>query len=554
LNESLKDEILSDTVVKVPDIGDVDEVEVIEVSVAVGDHIEAEQTLIVLESDKASMEIPAPQAGIVKAINVVAGDKVAEGSVIMTLDTAAGQQADIEEKTLDAQPDVVEAAPESDEKAVDEESASSVSLEVIKVPDLGGASGVEVIEVSIAVGDQINQDDTLVVLETDKASMEIPSTVSGLVTSVLVKLGDKLDEGAAIAELEVVDQSTMTQSAAPDAQVADSQGLDIKNDQASAQQLPVKQPVNVSLPASKAGGEVYAGPAVRLMARELGVDLTQVPATGPKGRILKEDVQNYVKAALQQGGAEGQTQGGGIPVVPEIDFSVFGDIEEKPLSRIQKLTAAAMQRSWLNVPHVTQFDDADITDLEEFRAQNKDKAGKRDLKLTPLPFLLKACAVALREHPHFNVSLSASGESLIYKNYCHIGVAMNTPAGLMVPVVRDVDKKGIWELAEELTALGVKGQQGNLTKQDLEGGCFTVSSLGAIGGTGFTPIVNTPEVAILGVSKTQVQPVYINEEFVPRKMLPLTLSYDHRAINGVDAGQFMTCLARLMADIRRLVM
>jgi len=428
-----------------------------------------------------------------------------------------------------------------------------LSNTVVKVPDIGDVDAVEVIEVSVAVGDHIEAEQTLIVLESDKASMEIPSPASGLVTSVLVQLGDKLNEGAAIAELEVVAQST-TESAEPGAQVADYQGSEIKSDQASAQQLPVKKPVNVSLPASKTGGEVYAGPAVRLMARELGVDLTQVSATGPKGRILKEDVQNYVKGAFQQGGVQGESQGRGIPVVPEIDFAVFGGVEEKPLSRIQKLTAAAMQRSWLNVPHVTQFDDADITDLEEFRVQNKDKAIKRDLKLTPLPFLLKACAVALREHPHFNVSLSASGGSLIYKNYCHIGVAMNTPVGLMVPVVRDVDKKGIWELAEELTKLGVKGQQGKLTKADLEGGCFTISSLGAIGGKGFTPIVNTPEVAILGVSKMQVQPVYIDEEFVPRKMLPLTLSYDHRAINGVDAGQFMTCLTRLMADIRRLVM
>jgi len=552
LNESLKDKILGDTVVKVPDIGGDDEVEVIEVNVAVGDHIEAEQTLIVLESDKASMEVPAPQAGIVKVINIAVGDKVAEGSVIMTLDADAGQETEIEEKALEAQPEVVDVTPKNSEKSVVEESTSSVSLEVIKVPDLGGASGVEVIEVSIAVGDKIEQDDTLVVLETDKASMEIPSPVSGVVKSVLIKLGDKLDEGAAIAELKVVGQSATTPNAAP---VVDTPGSEVKSDQISTQPLPEKPPVNVTLPTSKTGGEVYAGPAVRLMARELGVDLTQVSATGPKGRIVKEDVQNHVKAALEQCSlAQGQAQGGGIPAVPDVDFSVFGGIEEKPLSRIQKLTSAAMQRSWLNVPHVTQFDDADITDLEEFRAQNKDKAAKRELKLSPLPFLLKACAVALREHPHFNVSLSALGESLIYKHYCHIGVAMNTPVGLVVPVVRDVDKKGIWELAEELTALGVKGQQGKLTKKDLEGGCFTISSLGAIGGTGFTPIVNTPEVAILGVSKMQVQPVYVDEEFVPRKMLPLTLSYDHRAINGVDAGQFMTCLTRLMADIRRLVM
>lgn len=310
--------------------------------------------------------------------------------------------------------------------------------------------------------------------------------------------------------------------------------------------MPIAQPV------TQTGGEVYAGPAVRLMARELGVDLVNVPATGPKGRILKEDVQSYVKGMLSQGVQEGA--GSAIPSIPEIDFSAFGEVEEQPLSRIQKLTAAAMQRSWLNVPHVAHFDEADISDLEEFRAQNKEKAQKRDLKLTFLPFLLKACAVALREHPQFNTSLSASGESLIYKKYCHIGIAMDTPAGLMVPVIRDVDQKGIWDLAEEMTELGIKGKEGKLTKNDLEGGCFTISSLGAIGGTGFTPIVNTPEVAILGVSKTQVKPVYIDEEFVPRKMLPLTMSYDHRAVNGVDAGKFMTCLTRLLADIRRLVM
>ena len=409
------------------------------------------------------------------------------------------------------------------------------------------------IEVNIAVGDQVNKEDTLIVLESDKASMEIPSSVSGTVKSLQVKVGDKLDEGAVIAELELKLEAggqPKTSASRVDAPVSSA------TDKAAIPQAPEKPPAPVTLPVSKTGGEVYAGPAVRLMARELGVDLTLVSASGPKGRIVKEDVQAYVKNALTQGdGAQGDgAQTSAIPAVPEIDFSAFGEIEEQPLTRIQKLTAAAMQRSWLNVPHVTQFDDADITDLEEFRAQNKSKAQQRELKLTPLPFLLKACAVALREHPRFNVSLATSGETLIFKKYCHIGIAMDTPVGLMVPVVRDVDKKGIWELAEELTELGLKGQEGKLSKADLEGGCFTISSLGAIGGTGFTPIVNTPEVGILGVSKTQVKPVYIEEEFVPRKMLPLTLSYDHRAINGVDAGQFMTCLTRLLADIRRLAM
>lgn len=532
---------MSETIVKVPDLGGADNVEVIEVSVSVGDEVEAEQTLIVLESDKASMEIPATQAGVVKAISVKTGDKVSEGSAIMTLDVATEQVIDdqqpVEEESV-VEATIEEAAPSL------AESHDAISVEKVTVPDLGGASGVEVIEINVAVGDTVAEDDTLLVLESDKASMEIPAPFAGRIKSISIKVGDKVDEGAPIAELEVVEQITETSSEQPQS-----------NQKPAGQpkeESPQQKEALSAMPASQTGGEVYAGPAVRLMARELGVDLANVSATGPKGRILKEDVQDYVKGMLNQG-AQG-VAGSAIPSVPEIDFSAFGEIEEQPLSRIQKLTAAAMQRSWLNVPHVAHFDEADISDLEEFRAQNKEKAQKRDLKLTFLPFLLKACAVALREHPQFNTSLSASGESLIYKKYCHIGIAMDTPAGLMVPVIRDVDQKGIWDLAEEMTELGIKGKEGKLTKNDLEGGCFTISSLGAIGGTGFTPIVNTPEVAILGVSKTQVKPVYIDEEFVPRKMLPLTMSYDHRAVNGVDAGKFMTCLTRLLADIRRLVM
>lgn len=545
---------MSELVISVPDIGDVDEVEVIEVSVAVGDKVEADDTLIVLESDKASMEIPSPQTGVVTSLLVTAGQRVSKGAAILALEIEAAEPEAMLEAEQPGENSPLE-QPSQDVSPVEsvsvESSPQEFRLKTINVPDLGGEGAVEVIEVNVTEGDRVVLDDTLIVLESDKASMEIPSPESGTVNKVLVKIGDKIDEGSAIVELEVSaatnDVSKPETAAAVELEVASEATPTVSEDN----KPPERPKIATKLPVSKTGGEVYAGPAVRLMARELGVDLTQVSATGPKGRILKEDVQSYVKAALDKGT---QAQGAGIPAVPEIDFSRFGDVEEKPLSRIQKLTAAAMQRSWLNVPHVTQFDDADITDLEEFRAQNKEKATKRDLKLTPLPFLLKACAVALREHPQFNASLSASGESLIYKNYCYIGVAMATPAGLMVPVVRDVDKKGIWELAEELTELGVKGQQGKLGKADLEGGCFTISSLGAIGGTGFTPIVNTPEVGILGVSKTQIKPVYIEEEFVPRKMLPLTLSYDHRAINGVDAGQFMTCLTRLLADIRRLVM
>jgi pyruvate dehydrogenase E2 component (dihydrolipoamide acetyltransferase) len=542
---------LSELVINVPDIGDVDEVEVIEVSVAVGDRVEENDTLIVLESDKASMEIPSSQAGVVTSLLVSIGQKVSEGVAIVALEIEAAEPEEI----IEAEPPVEASSVEQSSEEVSrveivstDSSPQEFRLKTINVPDLGGEGAVEVIEVSVVVGDQVAVDDTLIVLESDKASMEIPSPDSGTVKAVLVTLGDKVDKGIAIIELEVSASASQRESVVETERTVEEKE---KPKAPEAKKSSERHNTVATLPVSTTGGEVYAGPAVRLMARELGVDLTQVTASGPKGRILKEDVQNYVKAAFEEG-IQGQSTG--IPVIPDIDFSRFGDIEEKPLSRIQKLTAAAMQRSWLNVPHVTQFDDADVTDLEEFRAQNKEKATKRNLKLTPLPFLLKACAVALREHPNFNVSLTASRESLIFKNYCHIGVAMNTPAGLMVPVIRDVDKKGIWELAKELTELGVKGQQGKLGKADLEGGCFTISSLGAIGGTGFTPIVNTPEVGILGVSKTQIKPVYIEDEFVPRKMLPLTLSYDHRAVNGVDAGQFMTCLTCLLADIRRLLM
>jgi pyruvate dehydrogenase E2 component (dihydrolipoamide acetyltransferase) len=539
---------VTETVIKVPDIGGAENVEVIEVNVSEGDRVETEQTLIVLESDKASMEVPAPAAGVVKSVSVATGDRVSEGSAIVTLDVADSVDSEAAPEQPEPEPEATVQENQGGQEAIEDtapvnKAETVTSTQKVSVPDLGGASEVEVIEVSVSVGDRVAQDDTLVVLESDKASMEVPCPFAGEIKSLSLKVGDKVNEGSEIAVLEVVSQESAEEEAETPEAVKT-----VPSPQEAARRSESQPSASV---ASQTSGEVYAGPAVRLMARELGVDLSQVTATGPRGRILKEDVQAYVKKALTQGGG---AAGAGIPPVPDIDFAAFGEIEAQPLSRIQKLTAAAMQRSWLNVPHVAHFDEADITDLEEFRAQNKEKAKARELKLTFLPFLLKACAVALREHPQFNVSLSADGDTLIHKKYCHIGIAMDTPAGLMVPVIRDVDKKGIWELAEEMTALGEKGKTGKLSKADLTGGCFTISSLGAIGGTAFTPIVNLPEVAILGVSKTQVKPVFIEDAFVPRKMLPITLSYDHRAVNGVDAGQFMTCLTRLLADIRRLVM
>ena len=417
------------------------------------------------------------------------------------------------------------------------------------MPDIGDANDVEVIEVNVAVGDDIAEDDELIVLESDKASMEVPSPHAGKVTALHVKVGDKVSEGSLILDVEVQGAEPVA-SAAPAAEPAASQSTPAPAPQ------PTPEPVPATVPAYRSGEVVYAGPAVRMLARDLGVELHKVPPTGPKGRILKEDVEVYVKNLMQKAQSGELSAGGGaaIPAIPEIDFSQFGEVETVEMSRVQKLTAANMHRNWLNVPHVTHFDEADITELEAFRKERRDMAKERNVKLTFLPFLLKACAACLKKYPQFNVSLAPSGEALIQKKYIHIGIAMDTPIGLMVPVIRDVDKKGVWDLAAEITEMGIKAQDKKLRKDDLQGACFTISSLGAIGGMGFTPIVNAPEVAILGVSKTQIKPVYKDDEFVPRSMLPITMSYDHRAINGVDAGNFMTFLTLVLADIRKLIM
>lgn len=525
--------------VQVPDIGDSEDVEVIEIAVKEGDEVEKDDTLIVLESDKASMEIPSPQAGAVKSIGVSLGDKVSQGSLILVLGSTGGA---VEEAAAPVDSITSTPSPTSAPANAPQPAAETVTL---KVPDIGDSDTVEVIEIPVAVGDTVALDDTLVVLESDKASMEVPSTHAGVIKAVLLEVGQQVKQDTPMVVL------------APEGAFASPAGAKAKPAETSpvAPTAPaVSETVQAPPAAPKKSGElVYAGPAVRMLARELGVDLSLVEASGPRGRVLKEDVQNFVKRALAEKSSPAAT-GSAIPEIPAVDFSQFGKVETVPMSRVQKLTATAMHRSWLNVPHVTHFDEADVTDLEEFRAMKKAQAQERGLKLTPLPFLLKACAAALKKFPQFNVSLAPSGEELIQKHYCHIGIAMDTPAGLMVPVLRDVDKKGVWELAEEAAELGTKGQQGKLSRDDLQGGCFTVSSLGAIGGTGFTPIVNTPEVAILGVSRTSVKPVYRNNEFVPRSMLPLALSYDHRAINGVDAGQFMTFLTQVLSDIRKLVM
>ncbi len=448
-----------------------------------------------------------------------------------------------------------------------------MAKEQVTVPDIGGAEGAEVIELLVAVGDEVVVDQGLIVLESDKASMEIPSTVAGTVVELLVGEGQELAEGAPVAIIETTTAAGAGGDAAIDTAAApEAEGQQEKEPEPAPEPEPTTQvePAGnvpaVTAPglepaarpaATAAGGAgvpgVYAGPAVRKLAREFGIDLGKVSGSGPRGRVVKEDLHQYVQRSLS-GQGPAALSGAGIPPVPEVDFSAFGEVEIVERSKLDKLTAANMQRSWLNLPHVTQFDEADITELEDFRASLKGEAEARGTKLTPLPFLLKACAVALRDNPKFRSSIVDGGEALAFKQYCHIGMAVDTPAGLLVPVIRDVDQKSIWELAEEVIALAGKARDRKLTPAQMQGGCFTISSLGNIGGNGFTPIVNAPEVGILGVSRAQIRPVWDGEAFQPRKLLPLALSYDHRVINGGDGGRFLTRLVALLGDIRQLLM
>jgi pyruvate dehydrogenase E2 component (dihydrolipoamide acetyltransferase) len=447
------------------------------------------------------------------------------------------------------------------------------------VPDIGTDGDVDLVEVLVAVGQEVTEGESLVLLESDKASMEVPAPVAGAITQLLVSAGALVRQGAPLLAMSV--QSPVSQeSAAPkngaheNTAPSASVGSPAKHDAVTTAsgttttttpqtepQSPSSAGSPVASPDSAAGGSpneaaaIYAGPAVRKLAREFGIELLKVKGSGTRGRILKEDLHHFVQQALQ--GASGTTSGGqgaGIPAIPEVDFSQFGAIEETSRSRLDKVTAANMSRSWLNVPHVTQFDDADITDLESFRSEMKREAEQRGTKLTPMPFILKACAVALARHPKLKTSLAQGGETLVYKHYCHIGMAVDTPAGLVVPVIRDVDKKGLWELSEEMTHVAALARDKKLKPDQMQGGVFTISSLGNIGGRGFTPIVNAPEVAILGVSRASMQPVWTGSEFAPRKQLPLSLSYDHRVVNGGDAGRFLTELVALLSDIRRTLL
>lgn len=565
---------MSKLTVTVPDIGGAENVEIIEINVAVGDSVNADQDLLVLETDKATMEIPCPQAGKILALLVKVGDKVSEGSAILELessDSADTEQNKAEPATAAQAP--AQAAPvaeinagAADASAIDSSAADSVeSLIDLVVPDLGGASEVTVIELCVQPGDNLNADDSLIVLESDKASMDIPAPVSGTLKELLINIGDKVKEGQVYGRLLTQAQ----QGSAATAQQASAQpalNKAVENapaptaaavSAASVAATPVAAVSETTNSAEKTDiHNVYAGPSSRRLARQLGVDLTKVKGTGDRSRITKDDIRDYVKALVKQAesGVAAVTSGSGIPAVPAVDFAQFGEIELQPMSKIKKVTAANMSRNWLNVPHVTQFDEADITDLDAFRASMKAEAEKQGVKLTPLPFLIKAAASALTLEPSFNVSLHHDGEHMVQKHYVHIGIACDTPNGLMVPVLRDADKKGIYQIAREASELIEKARNGKLKPNEMQGGCFTISSLGAMGGTGFTPIVNAPEVAIMGVSKAQIKPQWNGKEFVPRNMLPLAVSYDHRAINGADCGRFFTTLVALLSDVRRLIL
>ena len=549
-------------IIKVPELGDAGDVEVIEIPVSVGQEVAENDSLLVLESDKAAMEIPAPRAGVVKGIVVNLGDQVSTGAEILMLEVSeegVGEAIEAESAGDSAAPSGPETAePESSEAAhpakqdtepAAEAGAAGGKVIEVAIPDIGTEDEVDVIEIHVQRGAAVAVDEPLLTLESDKAAMDVPSPRAGVVAALLVEVGAKVKTGSAILRLQIEaeaasDEAAPVAESEPESKPAPTAAI---QPQASASAPSPQPPARETAAAS---ANVYAGPAVRKLARELGVDLTRIEGSGARGRIVKEDVHEFVKTSLREPAT------GAVPAsaVPDVDFSRFGEIEQAPRSKLARVTAANMHRSWLAVPHVAQFEEADVTELEQFRASLKPEAERRGLKLTPLPFLLKACARCLAEFPQFNVSLHSSGEYAIQKKFVHIGIAVATEAGLVVPVIRDVDRKNIWQLAEEVATASARARDRKLTPEDMQGACFTVSSLGAIGGTGFIPIVNAPEVAILGVARTAVKPVWNGSEFTPRTMLPLTLSYDHKALNGVDGGRFTTRLSTLLADIRNLLL
>ena len=538
--------------VTVPDIGSDGEVDIIDVLVAVGDTVAKEDGLITLETDKATMDVPCPENGVVKELKVEVGGKVAQGSLVLLLETAGAGGVGSEHKAEPAAEAPAAAAPAS---APVEAPAAPESKEV-EVPDIGTDGEVDVIDVLVAVGDEVEAEQGLITLETDKATMDVPAPFAGIVKELKVENGGKVSQGTLIAVIETKGSAPAAAPAAPAPAAA------APAPAAPAKKAPPVQQLHPSQAGAKSGGKIHATPSVRRLASEFGVDLTKVTGSGRKGRILAEDVKSFVKYELSRPKATAASSvapgEGGLQVLPQpkIDFSKFGEVEEKPLTRIQKISGPNLHRNWVTIPHVTQFEEADITELEKFRKDQNALLAKQksDLKITPLVFIMKACASALLTYPQFNSSLSPDGESIFLKKYVHIGIAVDTPNGLVVPVVRDVDKKGVNELSRELMEISKKARDGKLTAKDMQGGCFTISSLGGIGGTSFTPIVNAPEVGILGVSKSEMKPKWNGTEFVPKLMLPLSLSYDHRVIDGALAARFAVHIGQVLSDIRKLVL
>jgi pyruvate dehydrogenase E2 component (dihydrolipoamide acetyltransferase) len=586
---------MSKETIRVPDVGSSDPVDVIEVSVKKGDSVEAEDTIVVLESDKASVEVPCPKAGTVLELLVKAGDRVKEGDPLLELDTEAGAESGgsgpAREESADSQ-DGEKDAGDTDEKddsgsriqdsgeGAGKASGGETREQTIPAPDLGDIDEAEVIELSVSEGDTVEAEQTILVLESDKASLEIPSPAAGTVKKLLVKAGDKITSGTELMVLETTggeetaDEETAGEGKSAGKQSGESEPggsgpareasekasqpsetASKKDDSASSTQdsggigqHPAK---SGAAAASRPSKDVHAGPAVRKLARETGVDLGTVPPSGPKDRILKEDVHAHIKQRMEQPAAAG---GAGATDLPEIDFSEFGPVERDELNKLRKVAARNLHRSWVTIPHVTQFDEADITELEAFRKSQNKALEKEGVKLTMLAFLVQACARALREFPRVNSSLEPSGEALILKDYVHIGIAVDTPNGLVVPVLRDADKKGLSQIATEIGELAAKARDRKLSPADMKGASFSISSLGGIGGTAFTPIVNWPEVAILGVSRSDTKPVWDGNAFQPRLMLPLSFSYDHRVIDGADAARFTTYLSGLLGDMRRALL
>ena len=534
----------------VPDLGDFSDVEVIEVLVSAGDRVAREDGLITLETDKASMDVPAPDDGVIESLSVAAGDRINSGDVIGRMSTAAAAQ-----ERQEADPPAEDRAAQKTEQAAAEPAAAPGpgGEQTLTVPDIGDFTDVDVIEVHISEGQAISAEDALITLETDKASMDVPADVGGTIKSVLVSVGDKVSMNSPIAVIEAAAVATQAAAAEP-APAPQREATQAARPQQPAQ--PAEQaaaPTQGKLPPINEAGfaRAHASPSVRKLARELGVDLAQVKGSGPKNRVMHDDVKGFVKAVLT--GQAAAPTGTGLPQTPKVDFAKFGEIELKPLTRVQKISGPRLQASWINLPHVTQHDLADITELEARRQKLKGPAREKGIPLTPLAFVLKACVAALQEFPKVNASLADDGENLVMKKYIHLGFAADTDQGLVVPVSRDADHKDVYELAKELGELSLAAREGKLKAEQMQGATFTVSSLGGIGGTAFTPIVNSPEVAILGVSRHSMQPVWNGEKFRPRLMLPLSFSYDHRVIDGAMAVRFTTFLGEALGDVDNLL-